>query len=109
MNGAAKLTIGDSDAGAVISVKVVPGASRDRIAGMLGECLKVTTSAPPEKGKANSAVAKILAEAFDIDRKAVVLVSSPTNPRKQFLLEGFFAEEVRQRIENLFSTGPEVS
>ena len=101
MNGADQLTISDTAAGAVISVKVVPNASRDRIAGVLGDCLKVATSAPPEKGKANSAVAKILADAFDIDRKAVVLVSGQSNPRKQFLLKGFSKGDVRRRVELL--------
>ena len=101
MDGADQLAIVDTDAGAVISVKVVPGSSRDRIAGVLGDCLKVATSAPPEKGKANSAVAKILATALDIDLKAVVLVSGQTNPRKQFRLDGLSKSDVRRRIESL--------
>ncbi len=85
----------------MISVKVVPGSSRDRIAGVLGDCLKVATSAPPEKGKANSAVAKILATALDIDPQALVLVAGQTNPRKQFLLKGLSKSDVRRRIESL--------
>ncbi|KKK79180.1 hypothetical protein LCGC14_2836110, partial [marine sediment metagenome] len=41
----------------MIAVKAVPGASRDRVVGVLGDCLKVATSQPAEKGKANKAIA----------------------------------------------------
>ncbi len=84
--------------GTILPVKVVPGASRDRIAGVLGDALKVQTSAPPEKGKANAAVAAALAKALSLDRKSVELLSGPASPRKEFLLRGVTPEEVRTRL-----------
>jgi len=42
--------------GFVINVKVVPGASRDRIAGAYGDGIKVTVTQPPAAGAANAAV-----------------------------------------------------
>ena len=101
MTGAQSISIRDVAGGAVIAVKVVPGASRDRIMGPLGEALKVAVAAPPEKGKANAAVSAILAKALGLDRRAVALVSGPTNPRKEFLLAGLSAAEARRRIEAL--------
>lgn len=98
MRRAEDLSIRDTPAGAVLAVKVVPGASRDRIAGVLGEALKVATSAPAEKGKANAAVARLLAEALGLDRRDVRLCAGRTNPRKEFLLSGLSAEEVRRRL-----------
>jgi len=40
-----------------LSLKVVPGSSRDEIVGWLGDSLKVKVMSPPEKGHANEAVA----------------------------------------------------
>ncbi len=94
------IDIRDVDGGVIIPVKVVPGSSRDRIVGALGNCLKVATAAPAEKGKANKAVAAILAKALGVSRKDVTLISGPTNPRKEFRISGLSAEQVSTRLEN---------
>lgn len=67
-----------------VHVKVVPGAKRTRIAGVLGDRLKLQVAAPPEDGKANAAVISLLAEALGIDRSRVELLSGASNPRKTF-------------------------
>ena len=46
--------------GLELRVKVVPGASRDQFAGLLGDRLKIRVAAPPEAGKANAAVLALL-------------------------------------------------
>ena len=50
---------------ATIEVKVVPGASRDRVVGRYGDGIKVQVSAPPEGGRANKAVVDVIAAACD--------------------------------------------
>jgi hypothetical protein len=94
-----KLSIRDVPGGIIIPVKVVPGSSRDRVVGVLGDSLKIATSAAPEKGKANAAVAKLLAEALGLDARSVELVSGPTNPRKEFRIVGMTAETVRMSLD----------
>jgi len=101
MKDVEKIDLRVIQSGSVLPVKVVPGASRDRIAGVLGDCLKIATSAPPEKGKANAAVAKIIAKAMGIDANAVAVVSGATNPRKELLLRGLPPEVVRQKLEQI--------
>ena len=95
------LSVRDTPQGAVVVVKVVPGASRDRIVGVLGECLKVATSAPPERGRANAAVAAILAEALGADRRAVRLVGGAGSPRKEFRVAGASARALREALARL--------
>ena len=84
--------------GCVLPVKVVPGASRDRVAGVLGDALKVATSAAPEKGKANAAVGRIVAKALGLDARSVTLLAGATSPHKEFLIPGLSPEAVRQRL-----------
>ena len=78
----------------VVRVKAVPGASRDAIAGPLGDRLKVRVAAPPEGGRANEAIAAQLAAACGIPARAVVLESGPAQPQKTFRLRGAQAERV---------------
>jgi len=98
MNGAENVKLRAEADGTVVAVKVVPGASRDRVVGVLGDCLKVATSAAAEKGKANAAVTRTLAAALDVNRRDVVLVAGQTNPRKEFLISGTAPTEVRRRL-----------
>jgi len=48
------------EGGVELRIKVVPGASRSEIAGVLGDRLKVRVAAPAEGGKANEALLEIL-------------------------------------------------
>ena len=69
---------------AILHVKVVPGSSRNRIAGRYGDAIKVQVSAPPEKGKANAAVIEVLAEALGVRPAQITLTGGQTQPRKTF-------------------------
>ena len=93
-----KLDLRSVEGGCILPVKVVPGASRDRLAGVLGDCVKVATSAPPEKGKANAAVARIVAAAVGVGAKSVTVASGATRPRKELLIQGLTPDDVRQRL-----------
>ena len=105
MTDASDIALRAESGGVVVPVKVVPNASRDKIAGVLGDCVKITTAAPPEKGKANAAVAKTLAKALGVSPRKVKLISGPTNPRKEFLIGGAAVEDVRQTLAGLKARG----
>lgn len=80
-------------------MKVVPGASRDSLAGWLGDALKVRVAAAPEKGKANAAVERMLARALGLPPKSVRIVAGVTSTRKTMEIDGLSAAEVRARLE----------
>ena len=46
----------------LIRIKAVPGASRDAVVSLLGDRLKIRITAPPEGGKANKAICRILSK-----------------------------------------------
>ena len=81
--------------GVDLSVKVVPGASRTRIVGALGNALKVAVAAAPEAGKANTQVVKLLAERFGLRQRDVRIVAGRSRPLKRVRLLGLTAQRVR--------------
>lgn len=90
--------LSSSPDGVTVRVKVVPGSSRDRIAGVLGDRLKVTVSAPPEAGKANRAVCELLASLLGVTLKQVTLIQGQTQPLKTIRVTGMTLCDVTQHI-----------
>jgi uncharacterized protein (TIGR00251 family) len=80
------------------AVKVVPGASRDRIVGALGDALKVSVKKPPEGGAANAAVVGLLAAALGVPAGRVQIVRGHATPRKEISVSGLSAPQVRQKL-----------
>lgn len=70
------------DGSVLIRVKAVPGASRDQIAGLLGDRLKVKVAAPPEGGKANKAICGLIAKELGVKPSQVEVVSGMTSAEK---------------------------
>jgi uncharacterized protein (TIGR00251 family) len=70
------------DGSVLICVKAVPGASRDQIAGVLGDRLKVKVAAPPEGGKANKAICAIIAKELGVKPAQVEIVSGASSAEK---------------------------
>ena len=81
-----------------LSIKVVPGSSRDAIAGWLGEALKVRVRAPAERGKANAAVERIVAEALGVPIQCARIVRGMTTARKIIEISGLPRSEVHHRL-----------
>jgi uncharacterized protein len=90
--------INDSPRGAVLSVRVVPRSSRNRIDGVHGDALKVRLQAPPVEGKANAALAELLADSLGVSASSVILVRGDTGRNKSLLVAGLRAAEARARL-----------
>ena len=73
---------------ALMHVKVVPGASRDRVVGRYGDGIKVQVAAPPEGGKANRAVEQVIAEVLGIRAQRVRVVKGHAQARKVVEVSG---------------------
>ncbi len=92
------IRIDDEPRGAVVHVKAVPNASRDRVVGALGESLKVAVSKPASDGQANDAIEKLIASVLGVSRRQVMIIVGHTQPRKQVLIVGCTSEQVRERL-----------
>lgn len=72
----------------MITVRVTPGASRNAVTGVEvysngNPALKVKVSAPPEDGKANAALVKLLSKAWRVPKGTVAVVSGSTARQKR--------------------------
>ena len=81
-----------------LALKVVPGSSRDCVAGWLEDVLKVRVRAPPERGKANDAVEKLVDDALGIPPDRVRIVSGMTAARKTAEISGLSLAEIHERL-----------
>ena len=70
-----------------IQIKVVPGSSKDEVVGSYGEGLKIRVTAAPEKGKANAAVTRLLAEHFGVKPTHIRIAAGASSPRKVVEIE----------------------
>lgn len=82
----------------LLRIKAVPGASRDTIAGLLGDQLKIRIIAPPEGGKANQAIIGLLCEQLGIPRRQLTLISGHTARDKLIEIDGLDSSQARARL-----------
>lgn len=78
----AGLEIRPDGSGSRLRLRVSAGASRTRVTGAHGGALKVSVAAPPEKGKANRDVKRLVAAAFGVASREVEIVTGETSPDK---------------------------
>lgn len=88
----------DGSGGCLVHLKVVPGASRTRVVGALGDRLKVAVAAPPEAGKANASVLALLADALGVRPACVSLHAGPGTTMKTVRVVGLTPEQARAAL-----------
>ena len=94
------------DRGTVLPVKAQPGARKDAVLGERAEALRVAVSAAPERGKANEAIGRILADALRVRSSGIRLLSGETSRDKRFLIEDVTPDELRARLDYILGPRP---
>jgi len=89
-------TVRDTAQGAQFALRVQPRASRNAVAGVIGDAIKLAITAPPVDGKANQAVIEFLADLFRVSKSSVVIVSGESGRNKLIAIRGMSAEQVRK-------------
>ena len=83
-----------------LRLRVSPGASRSEIVGMRGDSWHVRVTAAPERGRANDAVLRLLADRLRVPRTRLSVVSGHAGRDKVVELEGLDREEAARRLES---------
>jgi uncharacterized protein (TIGR00251 family) len=87
----------ESPEGVRVTVRVTPGASTNSIPGECEGVLQVKVTAPPEDGKANAAVVKLLAKHWGVAPTTVDVLTGTTSRNKTLLVRGYKLEELARR------------
>ena len=81
-----------------LAVRVVPGASKNEIAGENAGVWKIRLTAPPVDGKANKALVEFLADKLKVNRSGVELVRGTTSRNKTVAIHGLSKQEIAARM-----------
>ena len=71
----------------ILRIKVQPRASKDEIAEILGDSLKIRITAPPIDGKANQHLLAYLARLFKVAKSKITLISGETGREKRVRID----------------------
>lgn len=85
----------------LLTVHAQPRASRNAVAGLHGNALKISVTAPPADNKANEALVKFLAKLLKVPQTAVILDSGQQSRAKRFRLHGITMAAARATLETL--------
>ena len=85
---------------ATLSVRVKPRASRNEVAGLVGETLKLRLTAPPVEGEANEACLAFLAKLLDLSSSSLAIIQGARSRTKVIRITGLTQTEVRVRLSH---------
>jgi uncharacterized protein len=90
-----------------VSAHVSPGAPRTELVGRHGDGWKVRVAAPPERGRANTALVDFLTELMGLPRGRVSVVSGHKGRRKVVEVVGVDAAEIERRLRRALGPASE--
>lgn len=82
----------------MVAVRVTPRAGRDEIAGYVNGELEVRVTVPPDGGRANAAVCRLVAGALGVPKSSVSVVRGSTSRHKMLAVEGIDADTLHAVI-----------
>jgi len=84
--------------GVMLTLRIVPRASKNEVSGEMAGALKIRLQAPPVEGKANRALIDFLADTLDVPRSAIDIVSGETGRNKRVLITSVTVASVRRAL-----------
>ncbi len=94
------VNIREVEGGVVVSVKVQPNASKDRVVGERADQIKIAVTVAPEKGKANKAVIKVLSKWLGIKSSDIQIVSGETLREKKVFIKNINDENITRLLKH---------
>ena len=86
---------------ATLSVRVQPRASRNEVAGWVGDQLKIKLTAPPVEGAANEACLAFLAKLLDLPPSRLAITQGDRSRNKVVRITGLTQDEVHAKLSRV--------
>jgi uncharacterized protein (TIGR00251 family) len=83
---------------ATLSVRVQPRASRNEVAGLVGDQLKIRLTAPPVEGQANAACLAFLAKLLDLAPSRLTIIQGAHSRTKLIRITGLSRKAIQARV-----------
>lgn len=85
--------------GAALAIRVTPRARKNQVAQIMADgTIKITLTAPPVEGKANTALVKFLAEILQVPVNSIEIVAGASGRSKLVTISGLDVDVAYQRI-----------
>jgi len=97
------IEIKEKAGGVQFAVRVIPGASKNEVAGIQEGALKIKLTAPPVEGKANKACVDFLARLLGMRRSALAIVSGGKSRKKTVTVDGIGRDELEARLKDILA------
>ena len=89
-----------TERGILLPVKAQAGARKNGITGQHDGALKVSVTQAPEKGKANKALAKVIAAELGLKNSQIEIGSGGTSSSKSFVIIGIELSDLNSRLQD---------
>ena len=92
------IKIREVENGVIIHVRILPFSSKEGVIGVYAGQLKIAVNAPPERGKANKAITKVLAKWLNIRSSDIQIVSGGHSKDKQIFVRNIKENDICRLI-----------
>jgi hypothetical protein len=87
-----------AEGGVMLTIHVQPRASKNALAGLHGDALKVRLTSPPVEGAANKLCREFFAKLLGVAKGRVSLVSGHKSRHKRLFIEGITVQQAREKF-----------
>jgi len=85
--------------GIIFKAFIQPRASRNEIAGLSGDALKIRLTAPPVEGAANKMLTQFLAKSLKVRKSDVVILKGESSRTKQVLVRSATSKKIESLLD----------
>lgn len=93
------LWIQETPDGVIFKITVQPRGSRNEIAGLQGDAMKIRLTAPPVEGAANKMCVEFLAKSLKVRKSVVEIIRGRTSRSKKVLVRSATRKEIESLLE----------